>query len=240
VGMGREGKAVVLGPGGAVLVVVVVVVVVMPSHVGMVSAEDARRELREVGDAWRALQAGLVPAGERVPVRVKRVDAPLPINEAVLDRRVAIESFTWTYAALLSRRGQQVLERAKCPTAKAFAWQGRVGDDVPAALRILARQAQFFLEHPSAPVAWGFVTELDELARSTRWASREVAATAKRVSIGVACREPECKGVYAIEVQDEEGEGSDADRKRAFGAKGPVAVCSVDDSHVMGGRDAAR
>lgn len=212
----------------------------MPSHVGMVSPEDARRLLRQVGDAWRALQAGLMPAGERVEVRVKRVDAPLPINEAVLDRRVAIESFAWTYASFLSRRGQQVLTRGGCPTARALVWRGRVGDNVDEALRILARHVRFLLEHPSAPVAWGFETELHDLARSVRWASREVVATAKRVPIGVACREPGCDGVYSVEVQDEPSEGSNAQRKRSFGAKGPVAVCSLDDSHVMGAKDLTR
>jgi hypothetical protein len=185
------------------------------------------------------LRAGILPASQRVEVRVKRVDAPLPINEAVLDGRVGIESFAWTYSALLVRRGEQFETRSRCLTAKALGWWWPAADVVDA-LQGVTRHVRFFLEHPSAPVAWGFATELEDLARSTRWASREAVAKAKYVSIGVGCREPECAGVYGVAVQDEKREGTDAERKREFGAKGPVAVCSLNEKHLMGARDAAR
>lgn len=171
--------------------------------------------------------------GTPLPVRVKQIDPPAPLDLHAVDEKHPVEAFAATYSALLLQRAL----RAKCPTARALRWTPKRGDGTVELLAAIAANVGFFLEHPTAVVAWSFWDELEALHIATAWARRGIDRL-KRVSIGVPCRE--CEGVYEIEVPAGAASGSEKARKRAFGARGPRAVCSLNEAHKMSGREAAR
>lgn len=202
----------------------------MPSHPEMLSREEVAALLRLVALAWVNLAEG-VPSKSRLakaekggPVRVQKAEAPLPLAAVAIDGRREIESFVWTYVALLSRA---YARSRRCPTAATFAGRPPRGATTVQLLAWLVP----IVEHPSAQVAWQFRHDLEDLVHRTRWA---VPTPTRRVSLGVPCAASECDGVYEIEVPLD---GDRARSKAAAAARLKDAVCSLDEAHKMSRED---
>jgi len=220
-----------LGPGGAVLVVDVVVVVVMPESSSRPSVALARDWLGDLAQAWIVMDSMTTSRnGTPLPVRVKQIDPPAPLDLHAVDEKRPVEAFAATYSALLLQRA---LRESK-PEVRASMWTPRRGDGTVELLAAIAANVGFFLEHPTAVVAWSFWDELEALHIATAWARRGIDRV-KRVSIGVPCRE--CEGVYEIEVSASSSRGQGKAPRRAFGADGPKAVCSLNEKHKMAARE---
>jgi hypothetical protein len=200
----------------------------MPEHPHMLSRAEAAKLLRQVALAWVNLGDGVasstrLPTSKTGPVQVQHTEAPAPMPAAAIDGRREIESFVWTYVALLSRA---YARSRRCQTASTFAGRPPRGASTVQLLAWLVPM----VEHPSAMVAWRFREELEELAFKTRWA---VPTPTRRVSLGVPCTVDACDGVYEVAVPLD---SASARSKAEAAANLRRAVCSVDDSHHLDGR----